>query len=352
MSNKVNLNQNSISFLNNSNSQLCILTGTQDQIDISGSGADSNFTLDLSTTSTNVSGIFLGTDFSFTTNNTLPEMTVSNNLNINGTNFDYDSPGLITIIITNILDLTSQTDQIRFNTGNYILLNSPSTVIENGGSGSPESSSILTLNSTTQGFTTTNLTRTQRNNISSPPDGLTVYDTNTNGLFVRVNKTSPTLNTWLGIRARQYYIYAELTSQINVGIGPVNTELGNNITVVGNGISYNTTTSAFSFNLSTNAYFTFYSNLYLTNIGGQQGGRLNLGLYKDGNSSSFIERLTFLIIEGASSGQLNEENFAVIGRTMEQGVDFVSTINILLISDRAYSYDLDTFATWFCFTEI
>ena len=230
----------------------------------------------------------------------------------------------------------------------YNLFNSPSVILQDGGTPTPESSSIFTINSTTKGFSISNLTTVQRDTISGVPEGLMVYDTTYNDLFSYVN--GPTTG-WYSI-AKRYYISVELTSNINSGVGPVDIFFGNNVSVTGFGMSYNTVTNEVSFNMGSDGYFAFYGNFYITNIGGTQNGRFICRLYRDNNQSSDIQRITYTIIEGASSGQLDENNFAVVGRTMRQSVDFTNTITVYLDVDNAYSCTFNTDGTWYGFTQI
>lgn len=361
MSNKINLNQNNISFLDNLDSQLCIISGVQDKITLSGDGTDSNFIIDILTNSSDDSGIYFDSIFNITTNLTKTTFTATGDLTIGGqfSSITFDSGNILTLTVNGNLTATctDPLSNVVFDPQDYTLFDSPEVIIQDGGTPTPDSSSIFTINSTTKGFSISNLTTSQRNAISSPPEGLMVYDTTLNDLFAYVTKASPVRNEWLSVNKR-YYISINLTTNINSGTGPVDILFGNNATVVSSfGMSYNTTTSQVSFNMGSGGYFAFYTNVYITNIGGTQNGRLVVSLYADNNPSSNIERSCFLIIEGASLGELNSDNFAVIGRTFQKGVDFTNTVTVEYNLNNAFSCTFervngDDLNTWYGFTQI
>jgi hypothetical protein len=53
------------------------------------------------------------------------------------------------------------------------------------GTSAPNAAALLDVTSTTQGILFPRMTTTQRNAISTPPDGLVLYNTSTNKLQVR-----------------------------------------------------------------------------------------------------------------------------------------------------------------------
>lgn len=65
--------------------------------------------------------------------------------------------------------------------------------IQNGVSAAPDATALLELSSTTQGLLIPRMTTTEKGNISSPPDGLIVYDTDIDAQCVRANGAWVTL---------------------------------------------------------------------------------------------------------------------------------------------------------------
>ena len=64
------------------------------------------------------------------------------------------------------------------------------------GTASPSAKAILDLTSTTKGFLPPRMTATQASAITSPPDGLLLYVTDTNGTFTAVGFWGRTSGVW------------------------------------------------------------------------------------------------------------------------------------------------------------
>lgn len=90
------------------------------------------------------------------------------------------------------------------------------------GTNDPDPSSILEVNSTDRGILIPRLSTSQRNAISSPAEGLIVYDTNFKSLFTYTG------SSWNNLGAGKFYDGATANSAVygtgNVGIGTNNPE--------------------------------------------------------------------------------------------------------------------------------
>lgn len=138
------------------------------------------------------------------------------------------------------------------------------------GTASPDGSAQLDVTSTTRGLLPPRMTTAQRTAISSPTDGLVIYDNDLKALMVRSN------STWRGALGKQYYCLANLggTNQTGVASG-VYTKVN---------LSNEVSDADSAFNNSTYRYTAAETGLYYVrgSIGSNSGYKINSYLWVNG----------------------------------------------------------------------
>ncbi len=98
-----------------------------------------------------------------------------------------------TEFVVNDFGLNYNTRMESDNNENLFFLDGANDVIGLG-SNTPHASALLSVNSTTKGFLPSRMTASQRTSISSPADGLVVYDTDSNRVMINRN------DAWRGLK--------------------------------------------------------------------------------------------------------------------------------------------------------
>ena len=152
-----------------------------------------NVNLNLVAGDTGISSLSVGPDYNVssdaTTNNTTITTTERLIMQL-GNTLDVDTDSDILLSATDDIIITASNDLVIRSNNEFILLESDKVIVDNtGGAPTIESSAIMSVNSTTQGFLPPRMTTAQRTAIATPAEGLMVYDTDTNLLFVYANST-------------------------------------------------------------------------------------------------------------------------------------------------------------------
>lgn len=169
------------------------------------------------------------------------------------------------------------------------------------GTTTPDASSVLDIASTTQGILTPRMTSAQRIAISSPAQGLLVYDIDFNSFFYYDGSWSELVSD---NNVNDYTGWADYTDGTYTSASPLVLSSSNKITLPNNANTIRDSQKPSDIT-------TFYDETSQT-ITGRNGDAINIGIeFKARPNTSSVTRLTVTIDIGAPVGEIYTRDFVL-----------------------------------------